>query len=77
MKRKDDTSTKTRFRSIRIVQEGDGYYFYTREGKLYGPFKDKEEASAQVEVYISVISSNMIPADSELEMETPGVLNGG
>ena len=69
MKRNDDSKTQTRFRSDRVVEEGGKWFFYTREGAMYGPFEGEMEASAQVEVYIKVLDSNMLPADSELSVE--------
>ena len=69
MKRKGDPKTQPRYRSDRIVEEGGKWFFYTREGTMKGPFEGEMEARLQVEVYLKVLASNMLSADSELSME--------
>ena len=37
-KRNDDKVSQARFRSDRMFQDGDSWFFFTREGTIEGPF---------------------------------------
>ncbi|MCB1844158.1 MAG: hypothetical protein KDI09_14440 [Halioglobus sp.] len=61
MKRKSDTAKQTGARSSRMYQENDNWFFNTREGTVVGPFRDELEAYTQLEVYIRLVYSDMLP----------------
>jgi hypothetical protein len=60
MKRKDESSTRTHFRSSRMFEENSCWYFNTREGEMLGPFKDELEASTKLEVYIRLADTGLL-----------------
>ena len=60
MKRKDETNTRTHFRSSRMFEENGCWYFNTREGEMIGPFKDELEASTKLEVYIRLVDAGLL-----------------
>ena len=62
MKRKSDTQHKAHFRTDRMFQEGDSWYFYSRGGEVLGPFGDELEASSRLEAYIRMADSGMLPS---------------
>ncbi len=76
MARKSDTNKQANSRSSRMYEEGDNWYFNTREGTVVGPFRDELEAYTQLEVYIRLADSGMLPADDdalqELRAESTG-----
>ena len=47
-----------------MYEESGSWYFNTREGTVVGPFRDELEAYTQLEVYIRLADSGMLP-DSE------------
>jgi hypothetical protein len=65
-KRKDDQETRARFRSERVVKDGDEWYFCTREGTIQGPFVDEWEANYQLQKYIDIMMSDLA---GELSLE--------
>ena len=79
MKRKDDTHNlhAARSRSSRVYEEGNYWYFNTREGTVVGPFRDDLEAYTQLEVYIRLADSGMLrPGEAfnvrKLKVESAG-----
>ena len=44
------------------------WYFLTREGTVEGPFRSKEDAAKQLEVYIRLAVSNMLSEGAELSL---------
>jgi len=48
-------------RTIRTFEEDGNWFFKTREGDLVGPFRDELEASTQLEVYIRMINTGLLP----------------
>jgi hypothetical protein len=60
MKRKDESSTRTHFRSSRMFEENGYWYFNTREGEMIGPFKHELEASTKLEVYIRLADTGLL-----------------
>ncbi|MAT92659.1 MAG: hypothetical protein CME59_08660 [Halioglobus sp.] len=44
-----------------MYQENGSWYFNTREGTVVGPFRDEPEAYTQLEVYIRLADSGMLP----------------
>ncbi len=60
-KRKTDPRTRPVYRTDRMVKEGGKWFFYTREGTTEGPFDSEQEATAQLEQYLRVIESGLLP----------------
>ena len=58
--RRSDTGTETASRSARMFKEDNAWFFNTREGKAIGPFRDKLEASTQLEVYIRMAGCGLL-----------------
>ena len=69
MKRKDDSSTRTHFRSSRMFEENGYWYFNTREGDMIGPFKDELEASTKLEVYIRLVDTGLLSDADQFSLE--------
>ncbi len=61
MRRKSDTAKQTGLRSTRMYNESGSWFFNTREGTIVGPFRDELEAYTQLEVYIRLADSGMLP----------------
>jgi len=54
--RRTDEEQRTYFRvGDRVYQEGESWYYSTREGE-HGPFKDRQEAEADMERYVGLQS---------------------
>lgn len=66
--RKTDKDSRKWFRSSRLFEHADKWFFYTREGTTEGPFDDECEAQLQLEQYIKVMDSGLISSDSEWEL---------
>ena len=58
--RRSDSSSETTSRSTRMFKDKESWFFNTREGKAIGPFRDKLEASTQLEVYIRMADSGLL-----------------
>ena len=69
MKRKDDSSTRTHFRSSRMFEENGYWYFNTREGDMIGPFKDELEASTKLEVYIRLVDTGLLSDADQFSLQ--------
>lgn len=52
-----------------MAQEGGMWFFYTREGTLEGPFDGQMEAVLQLDKYIKVMNSGLLP-EQELDHRT-------
>jgi len=61
MKRNNDNKRQTGSRTNRMFNTGDGWYYKTREGAIVGPFADELEASTQLEVYIRLANTGLLP----------------
>ena len=77
MKRKDDKNRQRCYRSTRMFKENDIWFFKTRGGARVGPFRDELEASTQLEVYIRMVDSGLLPAPDELAADSMSVRNAG
>ena len=64
-KRKTDSTPPTVYRSDRVVSENGKWYFFTREGTIEGPFKDKLMCLNQLEMYIKVMKSGMLSEEND------------
>ena len=58
--RRSDSRKEAASRSTRMFRENEDWFFNTREGKAIGPFRDKLEASTQLEVYIRMAGSGLL-----------------
>ena len=77
MKRSDDEDKQYCDRSTRMFKGNDAWYFMTRGGNTVGPFRDELEASTQLEVYIRLVNSGLLPFSHELSKEAILVRNAG
>jgi Domain of unknown function (DUF6316) len=66
MKRSSTRKRQACSRTDRMFRTGDGWYFRTREGGTVGPFADELEASTQLEVYIRLANTGLLPEQEEL-----------
>lgn len=62
MDRKTDKDSKTRFRSERYFLSQGQWFCTTREGKMLGPFKDRDTAVAGLRTYL--IELGIRPTDT-------------
>ena len=68
-KRKSDPpGARTRYRTNRFVEEGNQWFFCTREGTIEGPFEDEFGASEGLQVYLQVLNLNLLSVDSGLAL---------
>jgi hypothetical protein len=72
MKRKSDKNSQACYRTTRMYEEGSSWYFTTREATVMGPFCDELEASTQLEVYIRMVDSGLLP---EQELYSPASID--
>jgi hypothetical protein len=69
MQRNDDSKSKVHFRTDRIFEANGHWYFLTREDTVEGPFGDELEANTQIEIYIQLMNSGMLPAVNSISLE--------
>ena len=67
-KRNDDKVSQARFRSDRMFQDGDSWFFFTREGTIEGPFPSRVEALNQLDLYIKAMTSGLITPKNDLDL---------
>ena len=48
-------------RTNRMFMDNGNWFFRTREGATVGPFQEELEASTQLEVYIRLVTSGLLP----------------
>ena len=65
--RKDDLSERLYFRSERVFQHNEQWYFYTREDESRGPFLNRGICVAHLDAYVSVMRSTIAP-EKDLEL---------
>jgi hypothetical protein len=58
------------YRTSRMFRENDNWFFKTREGDTVGPFTEELEASTQLEVYIRLVNTGLLPFNEELRAAT-------
>ena len=63
MKRTDTDKKQNCARSNRMFKKGANWFFKTREGSAVGPFRDELEVSTQLEVYIRLVDSGLLPQE--------------
>lgn len=66
-KRSSDAEEHTWFRSPRVFHEHGQWFFYTREGKIEGPYGDEKRARECLEAYVRTMGSKFAPS-AELEL---------
>jgi hypothetical protein len=64
----DPLESRSRFRTERVVQDGNGWYFLTREGTIEGPFRTEVDAKDQLDMYVRMAIHNMLPEPSNLSL---------
>lgn len=67
-KRQEDHVTQSRFRSDRMFQDGDSWFFFSREGTIEGPFPSRIEAINQLDLYIKAVNSGLITPENDLSL---------
>jgi hypothetical protein len=73
MKRKNETNDKNRYRSSRMFENHGNWFFNTREGDAVGPFQDKLAAATQLEVYIRLVESGLLPTGEKYAVHSMAV----
>ena len=53
------------YRSDRVILEDGKWFFFTREGTIEGPFRDKVVCLNQLDMYIKVMQSGMLSERSD------------
>lgn len=70
VKRADDgEGGRSWFRTERLVQEGDKWFFLTREGTVEGPFDTELDATERLEMYAKVMSMQLISDEANEELK--------
>lgn len=64
-KRRTDPEALSVYRAERVVSQGGKWFFYTREGTIEGPFRDKITCLNQLDVYIKVMQSGMLSEEND------------
>jgi hypothetical protein len=64
-KRKTDSGPIVAYRSERITFENGQWFFFTREGTIEGPFRDKVVCLNQLDLYIKVMQSGMLSEEND------------
>lgn len=64
-KRKADPEPSAVYRTDRIISEAGKWFFFTREGTIEGPFRDKVLCLNQLEMYIKVKQSGMLSEEND------------
>ena len=67
-KRANDMQPVHCFRTERLYQTGQKWYFMTREGTEEGPFDARSEALLRLELYLSVMNSGLLSPECELSV---------
>ena len=75
--RSSDRTTKSHFRTDRMFSQNGQWYFNTRGGEVIGPFGDELEASTQLEVYMRLADSGLLPEASAHSLESSKVGRAG
>jgi hypothetical protein len=68
-KRNEDRVAQSRFRSDRMFQDGDSWFFFTRECTIEGPFPGRIEATNQLDLYLKAMNSGLIDPESDLSLK--------
>lgn len=63
--RSTDPEAISVYRTDRIVSEGGKWFFFTREGTMEGPFRDRIICMNQLDTYIKVMQSGILSEKKE------------
>ena len=66
----DTHNSHESYRTGRMYRDNGNWFFKTREGDTVGPFEEELEASTQLEVYIRLVSSGLLPFQEVLRPST-------
>ena len=66
MKRKTDSQHQAHFRTFRMFQEGDEWFFRVRGGFVMGPYASELDASSALEVYIRKAQSGLLSDEDKV-----------
>lgn len=61
MRQLDTNNCPASDRTGRMFRDNGNWFFKTREGDTIGPFQEELEASTQLEVYIRLVNSGLLP----------------
>lgn len=61
MRQLDTNNCQASDRTGRMFRDNGNWFFKTREGDTIGPFREELEASTQLEVYIRLVNSGLLP----------------
>ncbi len=64
------------YRTSRMFQENGNWFFKTREGDTVGPFQEELEASTQLEVYIRMANTGLLPFNEGVRATTAAKKKG-
>lgn len=64
----DPLDSRSRFRTKRLLKDGDEWYFLTREGSVQGPFHSQSDAHEQLERYIRMANYDMLSEGEGLSL---------
>lgn len=68
-RRKSDTDRERAwFRTDRLMQDGDKWFFLTREGKLEGPFNCRVDAVNRLDTYTRIMSTELYTETFETDL---------
>lgn len=77
MTQSDNQKSLACYRTNRMYRENGDWFFKTREGDTVGPFQEELEASTQLEVYIRLVSSGLVPTPDALRSAAMPKKNAG
>jgi len=64
----DPPGSRTHFRSQRLLQDGDRWFFCTREGTLEGPYEDRIGAQHALDTYLSIMRLDLLDNTAPLSL---------
>jgi hypothetical protein len=67
-RRQGDFKPYSFFRSSRLVQEGNEWFFLAREGSILGPFGSRLDAENRLESYVKVAIADVIEPETKLSV---------
>jgi hypothetical protein len=68
-KRSEDKITHARFRSDRMFQDGNRWFFFTRECTVEGPFSSRIQTINQLDLYIKAMHSGLLKPEKNLSLK--------
>ena len=68
-RRNETVKGHSQFRTDRMVENGNAWYFLTREGTVEGPFSCRADAEERLETYVRLaLNDFLVPESGELEL---------